>query len=120
MVSLLKRFLIGHRMPALAKRFLLAYWALYGVVVKALPYWTSNAVLGKALPSCLLDIVWLPWQSASFLPIGHRMVSLLKRFLLAYWTSYGVLVKALPYWTSNAGLGKALPSCLLGIVWCRC
>ena len=94
MASLLKRashLLIGHHAASLAKRFPLACWTSYGV-------------LGKALPTCLLDIVWCPWQNTSFLPVGHRMAFLAKHFPLACWTSYGVL-------------GKALPSCLLDIVW---
>ena len=91
-------------MASLAKRFPIAYWTSYGV-------------LGKALPSCLLDIVWRSWQSASLLPIGHRMAFLAKRFPLAYWTLYGVLGKALAYWTLYDVLGKALPTYLLDIVW---
>ena len=66
-------------MASLAKRFPLAYW-------------TSYDVLGKALPTCLLNIVWRPRESASHLPIEHRMASLAKRVPHAYWTSYGVLL----------------------------
>ena len=54
----------GRHMTPLAKRFPLACW-------------TSCDVLGKALPTCLLDIVWCPWQSASHLPAGHRLTSYL-------------------------------------------
>ena len=82
-------------MASLAKRFPLAYWTSYGV-------------LGKALPTCLLDIVWRPWQSASLLPIGHLMASLAKRFPIAHWTSYGVLGKALPSCTPSLSLTLSL------------
>ena len=44
-----------------------------------LTYWTSCNILAKALPTSLLGIVFRPWQSASHLPIGHRVTSLPKR-----------------------------------------
>ena len=72
-------------------------------------------VLGKALPTCLFDIVWRPWQSAS--PLVYS--TLYKRFPRVYWTPYGVLGKrfTFAYWTLYDILGKVLPTCLLDIIW---
>ena len=129
MASLAKRFPLAqlHRMASLAKRFPPAYWTLYVVLGKSLPtcllYIVWRPWQSASIPTCLLDIVCCPWQSASLLPIGHRIAFLAERFPLAYWTSYGVLGKALQlplaYWTSYGVLGKALPTiCRLDIV-CR-
>ena len=84
-------------MASLAKHFPLAYWTSYGPWQSATHMPIEHRMASLAKHFPLA--YWTsygPWQSATHLPIGHRMASLAKRFPLAYWASYNILCKAFP------------------------